>query len=254
MGNRRLLALFGLVFAIALAFMVPLQLLIAPAVQGRSTLALREASGHAWSGRLRGLAWGGAGSTTVDVALSPLPILLGERHWRLESDAFTATLLQGRARGLRDANGQVPFTGTSTPLRFQLGLQQADLVFRDGRCDEAGGQLFIELPLGREDTQDGPPTGPLRLEGPIACSGTHAVAELRVTVPLPTGIDRIESRVVIDGDGALVIDSAASSEVPAGRLALQVAGFESGPAGMTRQDRLSVSPRPDGQAPGLSDN
>ncbi|GAB3345095.1 type II secretion system protein N [Marilutibacter aestuarii] len=250
MSTRRLLVLFLLLLAVSMAMLVPLRLLLAipgmPATGGSA----RAVDGSVWRGTLRGLQWGKLRLDIVHVALEPLPLVIGERRWEIESSGLSATWVQGRRQGLRDGAGEIAIdlAGLAAPAR--LGLEQARLLFRAGRCEDAGGSLSVELPLpdpsrGRAEASADAPSqtaAGLRMEGPIACDGAQGTAVLQPVSPLPPGIDRVECRLRVDADGGVSIDTVAATEVPAARLALERAGFEAGPEGMHRRDLLHALP------------
>ena len=242
MSRQRLLAVFALFFLIAMVLLLPLRLIIGTMIAGTPGIALRDASGNAWRGQLRGLSWGHTVIDTVSVALKPLPLFIGERHWQVETDTLTAILIQGRSRGVREAGGQIRIDDPRLPAPLTLGLQDARIVFRDGSCGEAGGSISLEWMMPGDAAGELAPATPVRLEGQLQCSGASVVAGLQSADALPPGVDRIDARVEVEVDGRVTIDTVADTDASAGRLGLQLAGFETSADGMRRQDTFVVLP------------
>ncbi|MBB1060925.1 type II secretion system protein N [Marilutibacter spongiae] len=242
MSGRRLLAVFFVLLVVSMAVLVPLRLLLAVPGLPAPGWSARAVDGSAWRGTLRGLQWGGLRLDTVRVALEPLPLALGERRWAIDAPALSATWLQGRTQGLDDAVGEIAIDlpGLEAPAR--LGFEQTRIVFRDGRCAEAGGRMRVELPFPGPPGSDGETAADgLRLDGPIECDGARGLAVLQaLSAALPPGIDAVECRLHVDAHGGVAIDTTAATEVPAARLALEGAGFEAGPGGMHRRDLLQA--------------
>lgn len=229
--SRRALALsFLLALVLLLVATLPLRLVLAagagidPEALG---LSADGASGSIWSGRLRSVEWRGRALGDAAVALDPLSLLAGVQRLGLVTPEFSADLLHGRRAGIDDANGslELDLHGPLPGLIARLSLADFGLVFSDGRCRQAGGNVEVELIApGFEQ--------PISLSGPVRCdgdSGSIALASLRDGAG-------VEATLTIEGDGQYQLRSRVQPSADLDGSALQAAGFRQTPAGLVRTD------------------
>jgi len=229
MTRRALIVVFVLTLLVLLTATLPLRRVITMAAGDtfdRMELSAIEASGTAWSGRLRTVDWLGAPQGDVAVALRPLSLLTGTRRLHLATSGFSVDLMQGRSYGFENASGRLELP-IRRPLAtmMQLSLADASLVFIDGRCQEARGTVTVQLTHM--------PGSPLRLEGSVRCEDGRGRLALATVGPanLP-----VEADLVIDAHGGIELDSRIRPPDETSSLSLQAAGFQPTPEGLVRTD------------------
>ncbi|KAB8192960.1 hypothetical protein FKV24_006980 [Lysobacter maris] len=232
----RLLAVFVAACIAMLVLLLPLRIAL-DAFAGDGPLQAREVSGSLWSGQLRGARWGAIALDTLDLRLRVLPLLYGQQHWALASPHLRATVVRGRVRGLRDAHGELGLSAHAWPgADLRLNLDGATALFRDGRCENAGGRIGLDLQLDA-DAGGGDPGPALRLDGRAVCAGPVARIELAPAGSLPPGIEAATIAIDIDANGGYDARATIRSDLPGIALGLQAQGFEPGAAGLERSDR-----------------
>lgn len=229
--SRRALALsFLLALVLSLVASLPLRLVLAagaridPEVPG---LSADGASGSIWSGRLRSVEWRGRALGDAAIALDPLSLLGGVQRLGLVTPEFSADLLHGRRAGIDDANGSLALDlhGSLPGLVARLSVADVSLVFSDGRCRQAGGNVEVELIAPGLDQTIG-------LSGLVRCDGDSGLIAL---ASLP-GAAGVEADLTIEGDGHYQLRSRIQPSADLDGSALQAAGFRQTPAGLVRTD------------------
>lgn len=236
--RARLWGVFAAASVLALALLAPLRLVLDAFAAGLP-IAARDVSGSLWTGQLRGARWGTVPLDSLDLRLRPLPLLYGQQHWALAGERIVATVVRGRTSGLRDVGGELALAWPAWPdAGPRLRLDEATLLFRDGRCAVAAGRLSLELQppaAAADDNAVEPPA--IRLDGRPSCAGAGARVEFAPGGSLPAGIDRVAIAVDIDAAGRYRARTAVRTAAPELRLALQAQGFEENAADLTRDDR-----------------
>lgn len=242
MSRRGLLLCFAVAFVAAMPLLLPLRLVSGRLGVAGGSLAADEIAGSVWSGRLRGLRWHQRPLGDVSLRLQPLPLLAGVRRLRVESDATSSgarslAILQGRVRGVEDGNGEFVLAGFPglPDATARISLRGAALTFSDDRCRGAEGEVRVELQLPAAASAQ-----PVALAGRLACAGQLGrlvlAPEASAAQPLA-----LEATLEIEADGRYRLQSLARSDDPGTRLALQLAGFQDSPAGMSRVDAGSLA-------------
>jgi general secretion pathway protein N len=230
MTRRRLLACFGMTLALAALLLMPLSLAIRALGLDASGLAAIEAAGTVWHGTLRKASWRGQPLGDLSLALQPGPLLTGVRRIRLSGDGFSAAVLTGRIDGVADARGELMLQDIGVPgATARISLHQATMRFADDRCLSAEGtvRVLLVLPALRAGIQ---------LAGPLACVGDLGRLVLATDPTAGAAPVTVETIVEVSHDGRYRLQSLARSDDPGVRLALQLAGFQHGPAGQSRVD------------------
>jgi hypothetical protein len=129
----RLFALAGLL--LGAAAMAPLRFAL-PA-----ELSATRASGTVWNGHLEGASWRGINLGTVDAALQPLSLLVGEARLALSGPGLSGDLILGQ--GVEALSGQRTLSGL--PIT-SITAQSLTLRFENGECAAASGSLSATLP------------------------------------------------------------------------------------------------------------
>jgi general secretion pathway protein N len=138
--------LFAALFAIALVAFLPLRLVL-----GGNGLTAREASGSVWAGRLKEARIGPAALGDLDARLAPLPLLVGHARVGLARpsgapDRLTGALSLARhRRAIESVSGTIPIDSMGALPIASLSLTDVTVVFRDGTCDRAEGQVQASL-------------------------------------------------------------------------------------------------------------
>ncbi len=226
-SRRRKLALAGIA-GVALLALLPLRLVLGLA-GGDGTLSAEAVEGSAWSGRVGGLFVGRLPLGTLDVALRPLPLLLGRAEFGFERSAAPAAApLRAIARtggggiAVRQATGEIALAGAMAPLPVRtIRLADFHVAMADGACREASGSVGLVLPgLGPLLPADTALAGEARCEG----------GALVVPMVGPSGMERLLLRVT--GDGRWTAELLLSN-LPADVSApLLQAGFKGRPGGI----------------------
>lgn len=227
MSRRVLVLSFAAAFALAALLLLPLRFALGGLDLDRMGIGAGEAAGTVWHGRLRAARWRGQALGDVALRLQPLPLLGGVRRVHLAGDTLSLDLLQGRVRGLDAGNGELVLEGLDRlpGASLRIALQDAAMRFdRDG-CRHADGAVRVELRVASLPA--------IALSGRLSCAGE--VGRLALASD-PAAVIALEAILEIERDGGYRLQSLARSDDPATRLALQLAGFQEGPAGMSRVD------------------
>ncbi len=228
MSRRRLALLFVAALMLMLLVLLPLRLALGAADLAALGLTARDVAGPVWSGRLRAATLQGHPLGDVGVALRAWPLLLGVRQVRLSAPDLSVEVLSGRQVGIEDASGQIAIDRIdSLPgLDLKLRLADVDLRFADGQCVQANGTVRAEVRF------DG--AAPVQLEGPVRCNGESG--ELALTATAGPGLNRAQATLSVAADGRYQLVSQVDPTDDATSAALQLAGFQQTPAGLSRID------------------
>lgn len=237
MSRRGLALCFAAALALAALLLLPLRLALGWLDPDARHLVAAEVTGTVWRGSLRKAYWRGQPLGHVALGLQPLSLVSGVRRVRLTSETLSIDLLQGRVRGLEDGDGELVLERLDglPGLSLRISLQDAAMTFNGARCSRAGGVVRAELRLPT-------PLPELPLTGQPSCQ-QHAGAGRLILVPDGTVAAvpvTIEATLEIEADGRYRLQSLARTEDPATRLALQVAGFQDSPSGLSRIDSGSL--------------
>ena len=167
--------------AILIVFVVMLTLILAPvglltgAAAGSSQIGMSSAKGTVWSGIMNGVSLAGTPLGDLNVGLSPLALMTGQIRVGVRRSPVAdarAVLLQGRrATGVEGLNLRTPIdlAETGLPLTGVVTFTEVLGVFRQDRCDRAGGKIKIIL------AGDGPLQGAILSGVPVCQSGMWVV-------------------------------------------------------------------------------
>lgn len=233
--GRRVLVLLTLLAALVALF--PMRLgagLLGLEQQG---VTARAISGSVWGARIEGLSASGVALGTVDAALSPFGLLIGQARIRVTRSADAAgdnplagtALVSRHSLGVEDLATALPLGAALAPLPVgTLTTSGLSVRFDEGACVRASGAVRLSLTGG---------VGGLALaqglSGVATCDGRY----LRLPLASQSGQERLDLRVAIAGDYTAELLVAQPDEARA--AALTALGFEAGPGG----HRLRVTGR-----------
>jgi len=221
--SRRGWTILGVAFLLALIGTMPLRFLFAIVGAGDMGVAARSVRGPMWWGAAEELQAGPVRIGTVDVALSPFPLLLGRARFEISRrkglpDDIAGALTAGIAtRGIDDMTGTLPLGGALAPLPVSaVEMQDVSIAFSGSRCVKATGRMRAILSAGAPglDLANG-------MAGEIRCDG----ADLLIPLVGQSGVERIELR--LDGAGHYRGTMTITANDPALALALGAMGFQS---------------------------
>ncbi len=145
-GVRVALGVLALVAAVAL---FPLRLGLAAAGQ---TVDARDVHGSVWGGKVNGLAIGKIYLGDVNVAVSPVQLLVGRLRldiWRKtgQADDISGAWTSGfNQRGVDDVTGTVPVDGALAPLPIStLEMDDVTVHFAGDTCAKAEGRVRARI-------------------------------------------------------------------------------------------------------------
>lgn len=223
---RRRLALAGLAL-VALILLLPLRLVLELSRDGM--LRAEAVEGSVWNGRLASLFAGSLPLGTVDIALRPLPLLLGRAEVAMDRPEWPGTapfhaIAHAGSGGvvIRQATGELPLAGAMAPLPVRaIRFSDFELVMTGGECRRASGTIGLAL-AG---------LGPL-LPNETALSGEARCDEgaLIVAMAGPTGMERMLLRLT--GEGGWTADLVLSNLPIEVSGPLLDAGFTGRPGGI----------------------
>lgn len=214
--------------ALALIALFPLRLALGLSDLKRMGFTARQVAGTIWYGRIGELHLRSQPLGTVEVALDPLPLLLGNvSMWfnRLESPdgPLEGRLVAGFTRGLINTSGRIAVGDTFAPLPIAaLELDRVTIKFRRGVCDRASGRVrpIISAPIPGVTFDAG-------LSGTVECDGQRA----RVRMASPGSGQQLEFYVRESGEYRGWLSVRAGD--PGVNGALGGFGFRPSPQGMT---------------------
>lgn len=228
--NPRWLGWTAGIAALALIGTFPLRIALGWSDLERIGFAARQVAGTIWYGRIGELHLRSQPLGTLEVALDPAAVLIGDigmRFNRLDNPdgPLEGRLVAGFSRGLVDTSGRIAVGQMFAPLPIAaLELHKVTVVFRDGRCERAAGRVspMLAAPVPGLNLASG-------LSGAVECDGKRA----RVEMETPSGSERIDFFVQDSGEYRGWIS--VRNQDPVVTVALAVLGFRPSPDGMTLQ-------------------
>jgi general secretion pathway protein N len=214
---------------LALVLLMPLRVALPASDLQRLGLSARQVAGTIWAGRIGDLMLGRQLLGTFDVRLDPGALLLGRIAMPFERLGSTDGPLTGVLRAGGTTRGVERLSGSlaagnllgAAPID-SLDFREATVLFRDGRCSEARGQVTARLAIR---------LGPIDLDrgfsGSLSCEGER----VRARLASPAGTERVEFFVSSQGQvrGWVSI----RSPFPGLEAILGSYGFRVGPEGLT---------------------
>lgn len=227
MRSRWIIWTAGIAFLAALV-LFPLRLALSLSDIERMGFTARQVAGTIWYGRIGELHLKSQPLGTMEVALNPLPLLIGNismRFNRMESPdgPLDGKLVVGIRRGVVDANGRLALGQMFDPLPVAaLELEQVTVLFRNGGCERASGRIrpILSAPVPGLTLDPG-------IAGTIECDGERA----RVRMRSPSGNESIEFYVRESGEYRAWMSVRTTRPDLSG--ALSIFGFRPSPQGMT---------------------
>lgn len=143
----RWLAWTGGIGAIALLALMPLRIALAGSDLGKIGFTARQVAGTIWYGRIGDLQLRSQPLGTFEVTLDPFALLVGKASAgfnRMDSPEgpLRGRLIAGTHRGIVDTSGRLALAGLFAPIPIEaVELTDATILFRNGRCVEASGQV-----------------------------------------------------------------------------------------------------------------
>lgn len=219
---------FAGIAILAAIVLFPLRLAISLSDFERIGFSARQVAGTIWYGRIGELHLKSQPLGTLEVSLNPMPLLIGNvsmRFNRMDSPdgPLAGTLVAGSRRGVVDATGRVALGDIFGRLPLAaLELENVTVLFRNGRCVEAGGRIrpILSAPLPGITLDPG-------IAGTVGCDGDRASVRMRS----PSGAETIGFTVGASGNYRAWISLRISRPDLAG--ALSIFGFRPSPQGMT---------------------
>jgi general secretion pathway protein N len=226
--SRRWIAVTAAIAVLAVIALFPLRVALGLSDLASMGFTARQVEGTIWSGRIGELQMRSQSLGTMDVALDPFALLLGNVSMgfnRLGSPdgPLVGRLVAGSTRGLIETSGRLAVGDMFAPLPIAaLELDKVTIRFRDGRCEQASGTVrpIIAAPLPGLIFDAG-------LAGAVECDGQRA----RVRMVTPSGAERLEFYVRESGEYRGWLSVRNSRPDLAGALSLF--GFRPSPQGMT---------------------
>lgn len=231
--SMRRAALFLAFFALALAAVFPMRILLGALGFGEAGLAVREVQGSIWNGRLLETQFGAASLGDLDARLNLLPLFVGRARVDLGRSGEKTTAFRGAVSitrhtlGVDDATMRLPTGATFAPLPVTaLDLSDVSVRYRGGACERAEGLVRAEI--------QGEMAGlslPGGLSGTARCDGEN----LLLPLASQSGMEMLALR--IGRNGGYTADLTIRSTDADMQRTLQAAGFSASGDGY----RLSVA-------------
>jgi general secretion pathway protein N len=228
--GRFWLILAGIAAAI---LFLPLRFALAIAGPDDERIAARAAGGTIWDGRLEQVRAGALDLGSFDVALRPLPLFLGRASIAIDRPAkaadrgLTGIVESGIGRtAIRSMTGSIMGGMIDSLMIDRVDLADATVVFADGACREAAGQVTLvpALNLAGLGLANG-------LTGPLSCDGR----QLAMTLAGQSGMERLV--MTVDAEGNYVARLHIRATDPMLGAALSAVGFGPTAEGFTRTMR-----------------
>lgn len=222
----------GGILLLASVALFPLRVALGMSDMERMGFTARQIAGTIWYGRIGELHLRSQSLGTFEGELDPTALLLGNVSMRINrmdspDGVLTGQLIAGFRRGLKDADGRVTVGAMFAPLPIEtLELKGATLLFRDGRCVEAGGSVTPLIALPAPGLNLG-----LNFTGRLECNGDR----VRVRSLSASGKEVFEFQANAGGSyRARISIRDATPEVGA---ALTLFGFKQSGQGLTLSTR-----------------
>jgi general secretion pathway protein N len=227
--------LFLTALAVLLIAFAPLRLALDRAKLVQRGFAAAEVRGTVWAGRLGAASFRGVRLGDLAVRLQPAPLLLGRTQLVLEmlDRPGRAVLISGSgSAGLQDATLSVPIDLSQgpVPLRGELRLQNATVLFGESGCKTAEGRIVTDLLTRNAEFLQW--QGP-ELSAEIACRGRALLIPFRGR---RDGTD-VSASMTVEADGRYRLETRVVTSDLALAGALALAGFQARPEGLTRVDQ-----------------
>lgn len=186
-------AWFAGILLLGLIALFPLRFALGP-IEDRGFTA-RQVAGTIWYGRIGELMIREKRLGTFEVRVAPLPLLVGSSQVRFSrmgdpDGPLEGVLSYGASNGVRDLTGRIAAAGLLGALPIE-SIESTDvtLLFRDGRCAAASGQLRVTLAI--------PIPGDFarQLSGTLRCERER----VRVRLADPSGVVSLEFYVTAEG-------------------------------------------------------
>lgn len=194
--NKRLLIWTGGVLMLALVALFPLRLALHLTDMERIGFTARQVAGTIWYGRIGDLQLRSHSLGTFEVEADALSLLLGRPSMRISrmdspDGVMSGQLFAGLERGVKGMNGRLAVGAMLAPIPIEaVELKGVTLVFRNGYCVQAGGEVTPVMALPVAEMAFGPGAS-----GAVSCEGKRA----RVVMKSASGRERIDFYVNSDG-------------------------------------------------------
>lgn len=226
-------ALFGAMLLLCLLALLPLRLALGGTGLGEAGLSARRVNGSLWAGRMVEARFGELPLGDLRARLAFWPLLLGRARVELDGEGvrpLTGALMVSRhAFGIEGMTASLATGQLFAPLPVtSLDLDDASVLFRDGRCERADGRVRATL----AGEAAGVPL-PAALSGPARCEAGALL------LPLASQAGTETATLRVFGDGRYRAEFGLPGTDPATALRLERAGFIAGPGGY----RLAVEGR-----------
>jgi general secretion pathway protein N len=222
------LTIFGAVFVAALIVLLPMRLVLGMLGVGEQGLTAREVGGSMWDGSVREAQVGRIALGDLNVALSPLPLLVGRARIDLRGQAgdmgqsvHGAIETSRHAIGIDRMTATLPTGNIFAPVPISaLDLTDIDLRFEGGNCKAASGRVKASLSGDIAGISLGQ-----GLSGEARCDAGALL------LPLASQAGTERATVRMWQDGHFRADLLVQPTDPAAAARLRQAGFQSGPGG-----------------------
>lgn len=223
-------AIFGAVFVVALLALLPMRLALGVIGMGEQGLTARAVEGSVWSGAIREGQVGRIALGDLDVAVSPLTLLVGRARVALSGRAgdlgrsvHGAIEMSRHSVGIDGMTASLPAGNIFAPVPISaLDLDSVDVKFDGGRCQRASGRVKASL--------SGDVAGISLGQGMAGEARCDAGALL---LPLASQSGAESAVVRLWQDGRFHADLTIRSDDPAAAQKLALAGFQHGDTGYT---------------------
>jgi len=223
--HGRWLAWFAAVGVIALIGLFPLRAALTMSDLQRIGFTARQVAGSIWYGRIGELHLRSQPLGTFEVELEPTALLIGNVSMAFNRMDHPEGVLRGRLvaglrRGIVDTSGRVAVGEMFAPLPIEaMELSDVTLLFRNGICVEASGQMtpVVNGPIA---------AGFSGLSGKLQCEGERA----RFVLQGQAGNERFEFYVYANGRYRAWMS--VRSAAPEVNSSLAAFGFRPAPQGM----------------------
>lgn len=191
--NWRWAAWFGGALLLGLIALFPLRFALGPIAERGFTA--RHVAGTIWDGRIGELMFRERRLGTFEVRVAPLPLMVGAGQVRFSrigdpDGPLDGTLSYGSSNGVRDLTGRIAAAGLFGAMPIE-SVEPTDvtLLFREGRCIAASGQLRVTLAI--------PIPGDFarQLSGTLRCERER----VRFRLANPSGVVSLEFYVTAKG-------------------------------------------------------
>lgn len=228
MSTRWLLLVFVFAWLVGLVACAPLRVAIGPLDHASIGLDAAAVTGTMWRGQLQDVRLRGIALGDVQVGLSPLPLLWGERRLAIAAPSLRAAIVQGRHHGVEAARARLPLRrlGPLPLAGAMLETNAVTVLFDANGCQRAEGHTSLYLPafVG---------TSPLQLAGRWRCAGREAALDLQPSPDASGAVSGLRAELRLGASGRYRVQANVPAADPATRAMLESAGFQPGPGGLS---------------------